>query len=123
VRDTAEVVTLHPAAVERYLSDVDRLADLAAAHSDLAESAELVATLRRLLAEVIVHSEPNIRGFSVEVKGRLAEHTGSTAFPSRSEGVIVAGERVGQNSRQQASVYPRIIELGLWSQSLVDALG
>ncbi len=43
-----EVVTLHPASIERYIADIERLADLAAAHADLTESAELIATLRRL---------------------------------------------------------------------------
>jgi hypothetical protein len=41
---------------------------------------------RRLLTGVIVHAEPNARGFTIEVKGRLAELTGSPAFPSRSKG-------------------------------------
>ena len=68
---TDEVVTLHPASIDRYIADIERLADLIAAHADLTESAELIATLRRLVAEVIVHAEPNARGFSIEVKGRL----------------------------------------------------
>jgi site-specific DNA recombinase len=84
----AEVITLHPASIERYAADVNRLADLATDNADLVESAELVAILRRLVAEVIVNAEPGGRGFSIEVKGRLAELTGATTFPSRSGGVI-----------------------------------
>jgi hypothetical protein len=51
----------------------------------MAESAELVTTLRRLVKEVIVHGEPGATGFSVEIKGRLSELTGAPAFPSRSK--------------------------------------
>jgi hypothetical protein len=79
-----EIVTLHPASIERYAADVQRLADLAAAHADLAESAELVGILRGLVAEVIVHAEPGGQGFAVEVKGRLSEIAGFSAFPARS---------------------------------------
>jgi hypothetical protein len=83
---SAEIVTLHPAAIEQYAADVARLADLTAAHAELPESAELVAMLRRLVAEVVVYAEPNARDFTIEVKGRLAELTGSAAFPTRSRG-------------------------------------
>jgi site-specific DNA recombinase len=86
-----EIVTLHPASIERYAEDVTMLADLAARHGSLPESSELVTTLRRLVKEVIVHAEPNATGFSIEVKGRLAEITGSSAFPSRSQGGGIDG--------------------------------
>jgi site-specific DNA recombinase len=45
----AEVVTLHPAAIEQYRADVARLADLAAEHRGLEESAALIDTVRRLV--------------------------------------------------------------------------
>jgi site-specific DNA recombinase len=83
---TADIVALHPAAIERYAADVARLADLTAAHHDLSESAELIMTMRRLVQEVIVYAEPKARGFTIEVKGRLSELTGSAAFPARSKG-------------------------------------
>jgi site-specific DNA recombinase len=90
----ADIVTLHPAAIEQYRADVKRLAALAAEHSDFAESAELIEAVRRLVAGVIIHAEPHGRGFNVEVQGRLAQLTNSDLFPSRSEegGSVVAGE-------------------------------
>ena len=55
--------------------------------------AELITIPRRLVAKVIVDTQPGGHGFSVEVKGRLAELAGYTAFPSRSKGgLMVAGE-------------------------------
>lgn len=91
----AEVITLHPASIERYASDVAALADLGARHGGFPESAELMTTLRRLVKEVIVHAEPNATGFTLEVKGRLAELTGSAAFPSRSGGGGIDGSERG----------------------------
>ena len=34
-----------------------------------AERAELVAPLRRLIHSVVVHAEPAVKGFEVEIKG------------------------------------------------------
>ncbi len=94
--DAADIVTLHPAAIEQYRADVETLAALAAAHSDFAELAELIEAVRRLVAGVIIRAEPHGRGLSVEVQGRLAQLTNSALFPSRSGGggggVVVAGE-------------------------------
>ena len=85
---------MRPAAIEQYRTDVERLAALATEHSDCAESAELIAAVRRLVAQVIIHAEPHGRGFNVEVQGRLAQLTNSDLFPSRSEGgLVVAGDR------------------------------
>lgn len=89
-----DVIALHPAAIEQYAADVTKLASAAAAHADLAESAELIATMRRLVQEVVIFAEPNARGFAVEVKGRLAELAGFDAFPGRSSrGGIDGSER------------------------------
>jgi site-specific DNA recombinase len=87
----ADIVTLHPAAIEQYRADVKRLAALAAEHSDFAESAELIEAVRRLVARVIIHAEPYGRGFNVEVQGRPAQLTNSDLFPSRSEGWGISG--------------------------------
>ena len=81
-------VTLHPSAIEQYRADVERLAALAAEHSDFAESVELIEAVRRLVAGVIVRAEPHGRDFSVEVQGRLAQLTNSALFASRSEGGV-----------------------------------
>lgn len=103
---SAEIVTLHPAAIEQYAADVARLADLTAAHAELPESAELVAMLRRLVAEVVVYAEPNARGFDVEVKGRLAELTGSAAFPARSKGGVISGSERGTRTPDPRIMIP-----------------
>jgi site-specific DNA recombinase len=50
--NAADIVTLHPAAIEQYRADVERLAALAAEHSDFVESAELIEAVRRLVAGV-----------------------------------------------------------------------
>lgn len=86
--NAADIVTLHPAAIEQYRADVERLAALAAEHSDFVESAELIEAVRRLVAGVIIHAAPYGRGFTVEVQGRLAQLTNSDLFPSRSEGGV-----------------------------------
>jgi hypothetical protein len=69
--------------------------------SAMAESAELVTTLRRLVKEVIVHGEPGATGFSVEIKGRLSELTGAPAFPSRSKRGVLVVAREGLGSTTQ----------------------
>jgi site-specific DNA recombinase len=89
--NVADIVTLHPAAIEQYRTDVERLAALAAEHSDFVESAELIEAVRRLVAGVIIHAEPYGRGFNVEVQGRLAQLTNSDLFPSRFEGGGISG--------------------------------
>jgi len=35
---------------------------------------------------------------------------------------MVAGDRVGQDSRHQTIALPAIIELGAWRQSMIDAI-
>ena len=89
--NTADIVTLHPAAIEQYRTDVERLAALATEHSDFAESAELIEAVRRLVAQVIIYAEPHGCGFTVEVQGRLAQLTNSDLFPSRSQGGGISG--------------------------------
>jgi site-specific DNA recombinase len=81
-----EVIALHPAAIDRYATDVARPGEPAGQPGDPATSAELVESLRRLVVEV-VHAPPNSSAFSIEVKGRLSELT--SMFAARS----VGGER------------------------------
>jgi site-specific DNA recombinase len=59
--------------------------NVTADHSEQAEPLDLIATMRRV-AEAVIHGEPHARVFTIEVKGRLAELTGSTLFPSRTPG-------------------------------------
>ena len=104
---SADVVTLHPASIERYAADIARLADLTASQTEFSESAELTATLRRLVQSVIVHAEPNAQGFSVEIKGRLAELSGaSAAFASRSRGGVNGGSERGTRTPDPRIMIP-----------------
>jgi site-specific DNA recombinase len=104
--NAADIVTLHPAAIEQYRADVERLAALAAENSDFVESAELIEAVRRLVAGVIIHAEPYGRGFNVEVQGRLAQLTNSDLFPSRSEGGGISGSGRGTRTPDPRIMIP-----------------
>ena len=104
--NAADIVILHPAAIEQYRADVERLAALAAEHSDFAESAELIEAVRRLVAGVIIHAEPYGRGFNVEVQGRLAQLTNSDLFPGRSEGGGISGSGRGTRTPDPRIMIP-----------------
>jgi site-specific DNA recombinase len=68
------VVSLHPAAVDRYLADIKRLSDIAADAAALDEP-ELVATLRSLVDAVIVHAPANSAEITIEIRASLSELT------------------------------------------------
>jgi site-specific DNA recombinase len=87
------VITLHPAALERYRADLDRLAELLP-RNELGERDELTATLRNLVSAVIVHAKPNDAAFEIEIRGRLEELLSAPTFMARSSGGVrmVAGE-------------------------------
>jgi site-specific DNA recombinase len=87
------VITLHPAAMERYRADLDRLAEMLP-RNELGERDELAATLRNLVSAVIVHAKPNDIGFEIEIRGRLEELLSAPTFMARSSGGVrmVAGE-------------------------------
>jgi site-specific DNA recombinase len=91
----AQVITLHPAAVERYRVDVERLAELIDRNQN-DECAELIETIRRLFVRVVVDAEPGSTGIRLEVVGRLAEIAKEVGHPfprcSVSGGSLVAGE-------------------------------
>ena len=87
------IITLHPAALERYRADLDRLAEMLP-RNELGERDELAATLRNLVSAVIVHAKPNDVGFEIEIRGRLEELLSAPTFMARSSGGVrmVAGE-------------------------------
>jgi hypothetical protein len=70
----SEIVTVHPVAIERYLADIRRLAEVAAEAAELDER-ELVATLRQLVQAVIVHAPPETDELAIEIKASLSELT------------------------------------------------
>ena len=59
---------------------------------DTAGRPELIAPLRRLIHSVVVHAELGVKGFEVEIKGRLQELIGAP-FLTRSVGVKFGSER------------------------------
>lgn len=89
-----QVVTLHPAAVDRYLADIKRLADVATDAAALDEP-ELVATLRSLVEAVIVHAPANSNEVTVEIRASLSELTlpGPLVKRTGSGGSMVTGGR------------------------------
>jgi len=82
---------LHPAALDRFTADITRLADLAAAHSELPEARELVEALRNLVVEVVVHAPPNTTELRVAIKTRIDALTGISTFMMRSWGGGLVG--------------------------------
>lgn len=91
-----KVIALHPASIERYRSDVVRLAGLLDKGRD-GECDELIAAVRALVAAVVVR--PTSSGHAVEVQGRLSQLTETPAFPSLAAcmGSVVAGGRYSQS--------------------------
>jgi site-specific DNA recombinase len=67
-----KVITIHPAAIKHYLTDVE-LMRAALEDDKAAERPELIEPRRRLIHSVVVHASPGVKGFEVEIKGRLHE--------------------------------------------------
>jgi site-specific DNA recombinase len=86
------VVSIHPAAIKNYLADVATMRQ-ALDDEQAAERPELIAPLRRLIHSVVVNAVPGVKGFEVEIKGRLQELLGAP-FLTRSMGggLVVARE-------------------------------
>jgi site-specific DNA recombinase len=83
-----KVVTIHPAAIKNYLADVE-LMRAALEDDKAAERPEMIEPLRRLIHSVVVHASPGVKGFEVEIKGRLHELIDR---PLVGGGRMVAGE-------------------------------
>ena len=78
------MIALHPAALERYLTTVDRLAAVLADHAAAKDDrGPIVKIFRDLVHSVVVHPKGAYKGFDVEVKGRLAALIGGEAFPEK----------------------------------------
>ena len=89
--DGKKVFAIHPAAIKNYLEDVATMRE-ALDDEGAAERPELIAPLRRLIHSVVVHAEPGVKGFEVEIKGRLQELL-SAPFLTRSVGGTSGSER------------------------------
>ncbi len=66
----ADTEQIHPAAIKNYLADVE-LMRKALEDDKAAERPELMEPMRLLIHSVVVHAEPGVKGFEVEIKGRL----------------------------------------------------
>jgi hypothetical protein len=87
------IVTLHPAAVDRYLSKVNDLSAALRSGSTLANS-ELTAPVRDLIEVAIVQPTPAGVAPDAEVRGRIAALLGLDVYPQgrMSGGKMVAEE-------------------------------
>lgn len=96
--DGGEVLTLHPAAIDRYRAQLEAL------EGEFAAGGEPAMALRALVSKVIVHPD-----YSFAIEGRLGELLGLPAYPhgiagegrsptlSMGGGVMVAGGRSGRS--------------------------
>jgi hypothetical protein len=86
---------MHPAALERYRADLERLAKLLP-RPDIRDADQLGAALRALVSSVIVHAPPNSDRIEFEIRGRLDELLSAPTFMRRSSGgcAMVAGEAI-----------------------------
>ncbi len=91
----SEVIALHPAAVARYLAQIERLNNAVNKELMAGESQSEVRDFRALVESVIVYEVPPGATLDVEIRGRLAELTGNRTFPPQirmSGGMLVAAE-------------------------------
>jgi site-specific DNA recombinase len=71
MKDESKVIVLHPAAVDRYLDDAERLNDVMAENAD-GRTDELIAVVRRPISTVTVHAKPGRGSVTLsELVGRL----------------------------------------------------
>jgi site-specific DNA recombinase len=94
--EARKIISLHPAALDRYLATVDSLAVALADHAVAEDDrGSVVRDFRALVHSVTVHPDGPRKGFEVEVKGKLAALIGGEAFPQArySGGRMVAEER------------------------------
>jgi site-specific DNA recombinase len=83
-----------------------RIGDLATDHTYLEQSAELIAALRRMVESVAIYAAPNQAGFSIEVRGRLAQLTNSAAFPPCSGVGVISGSERGTRTPDPRIMIP-----------------
>jgi site-specific DNA recombinase len=79
------VITLHPAALDRYRADLDRLAALLP-RPDLAVGSELEDSVHALISAIIIRAPANSEMLEIEIRGRLDELLQAPTFPRLSAG-------------------------------------
>jgi site-specific DNA recombinase len=95
IEGSPNIITLHPATINRYVELVDELATALADHAKAKDDrGDLFAKFRGLVHRVTVHPNGPRSGFDVEVEGKLAALIGGQVFPQRrySGGCVVAEE-------------------------------
>ena len=95
LEEAPQIIALHPATIESYITTVDRLAGILSEHATAEDDrGSLVANFRALVHSATVHPKAPREGFQVEVKGKLASLIGGEAFPQAkySGGRMVAEE-------------------------------
>ena len=90
--DEGRAISLHPAAVQRYLADVERLAEVIA-DNPAGQSDELITIVRRLISTVTVHAKPGRGPVTIEFRGRLSEliEAPRRGLHHRAEHIVGAG--------------------------------
>ncbi|MDB5605195.1 MAG: Recombinase [Bradyrhizobium sp.] len=85
IEEGDNVITLHPAALDRYRADLDRLAALLP-RPDLAIGSELEDSIHTLISAIIIHAPANSEKLEIELRGRLDELLQAPTFSRRSGG-------------------------------------
>jgi site-specific DNA recombinase len=80
-----KVISLHPAALDRYRRDIRRLAALLP-RNETGETDGLVEVLRSLVSAAIVHAPPNSTELEIEIRGYLEQLLGAPTFMRRTGG-------------------------------------
>ena len=109
VESTVDVVTLHPAAVARYLAQVEDLAGVLAASGDLS-TGSAAASFREIVESVIVHPVPARASLEIEVRGFLAALTNDRGMKPAcrlSGDQVVAEDRYTPKPRPLFAFWPR----------------
>ena len=86
------VVTLHPATVQRYREHVENLSRSLNNHMVQGDQ-ELIEAFRALVSAVIVHPKREDGTFDIELKGKLSALLDTDVFPNAR---LVAGRTLGQ---------------------------
>src|SRR5262249_54970119 len=91
----AEVISLHPGAIKRYLEQIERLSQ--AVNKELMTGANRteVEDFRALIESIVVYEVPKGTELDIGINGRLAQLTGNPQFPPHarmSGGTLVAAE-------------------------------
>jgi hypothetical protein len=105
VAEPVNIVTLHPGAVDRYLSKVNDLSAALRSGSTLANN-ELTAPVRALIEVAIVQPTPAGVAPDVEARGRIAALLGLDVYPQgRTSGKMVAEVRYRRSPRQDLPLF------------------